>query len=173
METGVIVRHERAEDVAAVDALVREAFEGRPHEVELVRGLRVADSPAISRVAVEDGMVVGHAMVSPLRLEGSELSVLGLAPVAVAARRAGRGIGRLLTEDAIVQAEGSGAALVVVLGDPAFYGRFGFEPARTHRIEPPPGIPPGAFLIARLSSWNDAIAGRIAYPPIFEQTGTL
>jgi len=174
METEVTVRSEHDGDVAAVDALVGEAFDGRPNEVELIRALRVGDTPAISRVAVEDGTVVGHAMLSRLRLEGSEqVHVLGLAPVAVAAHRQGRGIGRLLTEDALAVAEGSGAAMVVILGDLDFYGRFGFAPARTHHIEPPPDVTPGAFLIARLSSCDDATAGRIVYPPIFTETGTL
>jgi putative acetyltransferase len=173
METGVTVRSEHPGDVAAVDALVGEAFEGRANEVALVRALRVADTPALSRVAVEDGTVVGHAMLSRLRLVGSEqVPVLGLAPMAVAAHRQGRGIGRLLTEDALVVAEASGAAMVIVLGDPAFYGRFGFALARTHHIEPPPDVAPGAFLMARLSSY-DGTAGHIAYPPIFTETGTL
>jgi putative acetyltransferase len=173
METAVTVRHEHPDDVATVDALVGAAFEGRPNEVALVRGLRSTEPPAISRLAVQDGAIVGHAMLSDLRLEGSERRVLGLAPVAVAPHRQGRGIGRVLTEDAVVTAERCRATMVVVLGDPAFYRRFGFEPAGAHGIEPPPGVAPDAFLIARLSSYDDTSAGRITYPLVFTETGTL
>jgi len=173
MDGAVTIRDERDDDTTAVDLLVGAAFDGRPNEVELVRGLRAGEPRALSRVAVHDGEVVGHAMLSRLRLEGSDINVLGLAPVAVAAHHQGQGIGKRLTEDAVTVAERSGAVMVVVLGDPAFYGRFGFEPAAAHGIAPPLGVAPGAFLVARLSSYDDTISGRIAYPAIFNDTGTL
>ena len=173
MDTEVTIRDEQADEADVVDELVGEAFGGRPNEVGLVRGLRATREPVISRVAVQDGQVVGHAMLSRLRLEGSEARLLGLAPVSVAARCQGRGVGGQLTKDALQMAEEAGAAIVVVLGDPAFYGRFGFRLASQHGIEPPMGVPPRAFMIVCLSAYDNSYAGRVVYPPVFIDTGTL
>lgn len=141
METELIVRDEGPADIGVVDQVVREAFDGRPNEVELVQGLRAATQPPISRVAVHSEHVVGHVMVSPLALEGSDASVVGLAPLSVAPRCQGRGIGTRLTDDALRVAEEAGASMIVVLGDPAYYRRFGFEPAGAVGVEAPAGVP--------------------------------
>src|SRR5580700_10071297 len=77
----MIIRDEHPSEADVVDALVGDAFGGRVNEVELVRGLRAGVPPARSRVAVEDGTLVGHAMLSAIGLEGTDASVLGLGPV--------------------------------------------------------------------------------------------
>jgi putative acetyltransferase len=173
VNAGITVRDEHPSEADVVDALVGDAFGGRANEVELVRGLRACVPPARSRVAVEDGTVVGHAMVSALGLEGTDASVLGLAPVSVAPASQGHGVGSRLTDDALRVAEDCGAALVVVLGDPAYYRRFGFRPAAGYGIEAPPGVWADALMVVCLSSYDDALVGRVVYPRVFTETGTL
>ncbi len=134
------IRDERPSDVDDVDRVVVDAFEGRANEVALVRALRSAVEPAISRVAVADGAVVGHVMVSPLAVHGSDARVVGLAPLAVAPAWQGRGVGSRLVTDILAVAERAGAEMVVVLGDFAYYSRFGFELAQGHGVDPPPGV---------------------------------
>ena len=158
-------------DWPAVDELVAQAFGGRPNEVELVRGLR--QGPAISRVALLDGRVVGHVMLSRVDLEGSKGGVLTLAPVSVLPAYQRRGVGSALVEDALARAEDAGEPLVVVLGEPGYYSRLGFEPAGAYGIVPPSGVPSPALQVKRLSRYEPSLRGRIVYPRVFRETGTI
>src|ERR1700733_7028388 len=115
MDGELRIRDERTGDVDDVDRLVGEAFDGRANEVALVRGLRAAADPAISRVAVSDATIVGHVMVSPLALQGSDARVVGLAPLSVAPASQGRGVGSRLVRDVLEVARRAGASMVVVL----------------------------------------------------------
>lgn len=173
MNAEITLRDEHEDDTDIVDVLVGEAFDGRHNEVALVRGLRSGGEPAISRVAVREGAIVGHAMVSLLGLEGSDILVLGLAPVSVVPLCQGTGIGTCLVQDAVALAGQCQAALLIVLGDPRYYGRFGFEPASQYGIEPPPGVPPRGLMAKGLSPLPRAPRGRVVYPPLFADTGTL
>ena len=172
MHPELITRHEHPTDIDDVDRLVGEAFGGRPNEVALVRRLRGAATP-ISLVAVYRATVVGHAMLSVLALEAHHERVLGLAPVSVSPGYQGRGIGSRLTRDCLSVAEAFGGAMVVVLGDPAYYGRFGFVSASRHGIEPPAEVPSGSFMVVCFSAHDEGARGRIIYPAVFRETGTL
>lgn len=116
------LRPEARADLPGLDALLRAAFGGGA-EAQLLRDLRQAGDLAASLVAHADGIPVGHAALSPL---AADRPALALAPVAVHPALQGRGIGSALVRAAL-QAAGDHA--VVVLGDPAFYARFGFRPA--------------------------------------------
>ena len=173
MDDELVIRDERPADVDDVDALVADAFEGRPNEVALVRALRSAHDPAISRVAVSGGNVVGHVMVSPLARQGSEARVVGLAPLSVAPAWQGRGVGSRLVTDILEVARRSGASMVVVLGDFAYYGRFGFEPARARGVEPPSGVSAESLSVVCFTASDAPGPGPIVYPDVFSDTGTL
>lgn len=116
------IRPESAGEYAAIDALLQDAFDG-PAEARLVRDLRDQGDLAISLVAEAGGMLLGHIALSPLT---GPVPALALAPVAVTPKAQGRGIGAALIRAAIAEA---GGTPVVVLGDPAYYSRFGFRPA--------------------------------------------
>ena len=122
-------------DADGVLAVVFDAFSspGRDgaEEVAIVRGTwdRCARPDRIELVAVDDGAVVGHVLAAPGRLDGHATAVAGVAPVCVAPAHQGRRIGSALVREVIRQAEARAWPLLVLLGDPAFYGRFGFEPA--------------------------------------------
>ena len=116
------IRPEAAADRPAIDALLRAAF-GGTDEARLVANLREAGDLPVSLLATAGGAILGHIALSPL---AAERPALALAPVAVTPGAQGRGIGAALVREALARA---GGAAVVVLGDPAYYGRFGFRPA--------------------------------------------
>lgn len=117
-----VLRPEVAADHAAIDALLRAAF-GGPVEARLVRALRDDGDLALSLLVEAEGVVLGHATLSPL---AAASPAYALAPLAVAPRMQGRGLGAALIRETVAWADGHP---VVVLGDPAYYGRFGFQPA--------------------------------------------
>ncbi len=82
---------------------------------------------AISIVASETDRVVGHIAFSPVGAGG--VTGLGLAPLAVRAAHRRRGIGALLVREGLAACDAHDAGYVVVLGDPAYYARFGFVTA--------------------------------------------
>ncbi|MEK9662517.1 MAG: N-acetyltransferase [Alphaproteobacteria bacterium] len=139
------VREAGAADAAAIDAILHTAFDSDV-EAGLVRDL-VADptaAPSLSLIAEDDaGTAVGHVLFSHVRIEGAA-GVRGaiLAPLAVVPGAQGKGAGRALVETGLRWLAAAGADLVFVLGDPAYYGRFGFAPAAPHGLAAPYTLPP-------------------------------
>lgn len=123
----VTVRAERPSDERAVDGVVRAAF-GRPDEAALVAALRRDARPFVSLVADREGSLIGHVACSPVTLDGRPLG-MGLAPVAVHPAHQRRGVGAALVRTALAACRDLGQRVVVVLGEPAYYARFGFRPA--------------------------------------------
>lgn len=124
------IRPATAADAAAVTSLVAGAF-GQEAEARLVERLRAGGRLACELVAEEEGAIVGHVAFSPVRIGEDEGSGRwwGLAPLAVAPTWQRRGIGSMLVRRGLDAAAGAGVTLIVVLGSPAYYGRFGFRPA--------------------------------------------
>lgn len=125
----------RPADERHVLAVVAEAFSDdtrdASEELDIVRGTWAAcdATELVEVVADDDGTVVGHALAAPGRLGGAVTAVAGVAPVCVAPTHQGRGIGSDLVRALVREAEARGWPLLVLLGDPAFYARFGFVPA--------------------------------------------
>lgn len=128
MALTLVVRKERPADIGPIRELVSAAFPS-PAEAALVDSLRAAGRLTISLVAVDDGSVVGHVAFSPIAVDGVTLG-LGLAPLAVRVDRRGRGVGAELVRGGLELCRNVAVGLVVVLGEPRYYARFGFEPAR-------------------------------------------
>ena len=116
------IRPEAAADRAAVHTLLCAAF-ATPAEAELVQALSHSGDVMFSLVAEQQGSIVGHVLLS--RLAGP-FGCLALAPVSVAPERQRQGIGSRLIEAAIAEAQDGGWRAIFVLGDPAYYSRFGF-----------------------------------------------
>jgi len=97
-------------------------------EADLVEQLVQDGDAVISIVAVENGRIVGHVLLSRMDVEadGGTLNAVGLAPVAVIPEMQRHGVGSALIEAAIADARRLGAEMIFVLGDTEFYGRFGF-----------------------------------------------
>lgn len=166
---GVRIRVERPDDIAAVHDVNVRAF-GRANEADLVDCLRSTDAwvPGLSFVAEDPtGAIVGHLLLSYVTLGGGAPRVLSLAPMAVVPESQGMGVGKRLVQAAIDAAETREEPLIVVLGHPWFYPRFGFEPASRARIEPPFAVSDHVFMVRRLTRWSPDIKGKISYPDCF------
>ncbi|WP_134680697.1 GNAT family N-acetyltransferase [Paracoccus ravus] len=140
------IRPEHPREGAAISALLRRAFDGED-EARLVENLRDHDDLALSLVADVAGTIIGHVAMSPLGAEGPAFA---LAPVAVHPALQGRGIGGALVRAAIATAPEHS---IVVLGDPAYYRRFGFAPvdlaspyAGPHLMARGPALPAGSTI---------------------------
>lgn len=126
----MLIRSETAADVAAIHRVLREAFPSES-EAALVASLRSNNHLRVSLVAEKDGEVVGYIAFSPVRFEPAHnsLHVLGLAPLAVLTSHQRQGIAAALVEQALDVCRNLNIDAVVVLGEPAYYCRFGFRPA--------------------------------------------
>jgi putative acetyltransferase len=139
----MLIRNEEPRDAAAIEQTIRNAFESAEHssgtEARIVAALRRAGALSVSLVAIEDEAVVGHVAVSPVVVADRE-DWYGLGPVAVRADRQRQGVGSRLVTRALDRIRERGAAGCVVLGDPGFYGKFGFvhDPDVTYADVPPP-----------------------------------
>jgi putative acetyltransferase len=121
----ITIRPETGLDVDTVRAIHEQAFP-TPAEARMVDLLRANGKASISLVAELEGQVVGHILFSPVTVSGSDSGGLGLAPVAILPAHQARGIGSRLIRDGLAQCRERGTPYAVVLGSPAFYGRFGF-----------------------------------------------
>lgn len=125
------IRDECPDERAAIRVITTAAFETAPHssgtESAIVDALRDAGALTLSLVAADEGEVVGHVAFSPVMIDGSDRDWYGLGPVSVRPDHQGRGIGRALVEAGLERLRGAGAHGCVVLGDPAYYARFGFR----------------------------------------------
>lgn len=161
MRTEAIIRDETERDHDAVHEIHRLAFAGE-EEARLVDALRHAGDVAISLVADHGENLVGHVLLS--RLE-APMHALALAPVGVRPDHQGRGIGSALIRRGLDRARRGGWAAVFVLGEPAYYGRFGFdvEAARGYAC----AYAGPHFMIKALGSERVPAFGPIAYPAPF------
>ena len=122
----MIVRLEQPADRDRSIAVERAAF-GTPEEASIVEAVR-DDPGSFALVADEHGEIVGHVQMS--RAWVGEAGVMALGPVGVLPQRQGRGIGSALVRGALEEASRRDELAVILLGTPAYYGRFGFAPAR-------------------------------------------
>ena len=175
----VRIRLETPGDEPGVRFVNRAAFSG-PEEAAIVDAIRAAAPDGWhSIVAVgapdsaADGIVVGHLLLSPCRVEGeggeTVATVLAIGPVAVLPELQFRGIGSALMAAAMSLAVARGAPALVLLGHPAYYPRFGFSSARGIGLEPPAAAwPDAAWMARRLPAWTEALRGTVRYPAAFE-----
>lgn len=125
------IRFEEPADVEAIRTVVTTAFTNAPHssgtEAAIVDALRGAGALAVSLVAEDEGEIVGYVAFSPVAINGEPTGWFGLGPVAVRGDRQRSGIGQALIRAGLGYLEERGARGCVVLGDPAYYARFGFR----------------------------------------------
>jgi len=130
----MLIRVEIPIDAPGIDALLRRSFDGEG-EARLIHDLREDGMLTLGVVATDDeGQVIGYAAFSPVAIDGEDRQWVGMAPVAVAEDYRGQGIARQLVYEGLDSLNEFGYAAVVVLGDPAFYERLGFEPASRYDL---------------------------------------
>lgn len=164
----MLIRTEIGVDAASIDTLLRRSFETSA-EAELVQQLREDGLLTLGVVATdEEGQVLGYAAFSPVTLNGEDRQWVGLAPLVVDESVRGQGLGKQLIYEGLDTLNEFGYAAVVVMGDPAYYGRLGFEPAARHQLRCRwPGTE-AAFQVYKLSDGAfDQIEGQIEFAAPF------
>ncbi len=160
------LRPERPDDAAEIRRLTDAAFRDAPHgdggEGALVDALRAASALTLSLVAEDGGALIGHVAFSPVTIAGAAGGWFGLGPVSVLPARQGEGIGGALIREGLARLKRDGGEGCVVLGDPAYYGRFGFRADGRLTL---PGFPPHYF--QSLCFGVEVPCGAVGYHPAF------
>ena len=160
------IRNETAADFPAIEAVTISAFLHAPHtghnEQLIVSELRRAGQLTVSLVAEAAGHVVGHVAVSPVSISDGAPGWFGLGPISVAPEYQGRSVGSRLMREALRILREKGAAGCVLLGDPGYYSRFGFQPDPNLILA---GVPPEYFQAVSFDSSRPR--GTVAYHSAF------
>ena len=163
------IRYEQPEDIAIIRQITKAAFAPKEYssqtEAAIVDALRDAGALTVSLVAVTAGEVVGHVALSPVTIDGKARRWYGLGPVSVRPDRQKEGIGGKLIREGLARLAKAGAKGCVVLGDPSYYRRFGFENDPGLRFEEAP-----AEHFMGLAFDGPAPSGRVAYHDGFNAT---
>ncbi len=163
------IRDEMPSDKAAIESVIAAAFRDMPYsrqtETFIMAALRRGGALTVSLVAEDEGHIVGQAAFSPVEIDGKPSDWYGAGPIAVAPERQRQGIGSALMEEGLGRLHDLGAGGCMLVGDPAWYPRFGFhnEPRLTL-----PGVPPEVFMI--LAFGKVVPAGEVAFHPAFAAT---
>jgi putative acetyltransferase len=162
------IRPEEPHDWPEIHALIEAAF-GQKAEADLVQRLR-ADGDLILSLTAEDGKPVGHVAFSRLALpDAPSMRACALAPLAVLPQRQRQGIGSALVREGVKRLMQEDMDLVLVLGEPSYYGRFGFTADLAKRLRTPYD---GPYLQAlALSERGKAAHGPAVYARAFAELG--
>jgi putative acetyltransferase len=172
----VLVRRELPGDAPAVADVHAEAFapmypDSAPIEPGLVDALRSSGEwlPPLSLVAEIDGVVVGHVCVTRATLGPGQLPALGLGPLGVREAHKRRGVGSALMHAVLGAADALDEGVVVLLGHPDYYPRFGFRPAAELGIDPE--VPEWAphFQARPLTAYRPQLRGTFRYAAPFAE----
>jgi putative acetyltransferase len=168
----MLIRRECSDDIEAIRTVTTRAFDGRPHsngsEPRLVDALRSDPGwiPTLSLVAELDGTVVGHVVCTRATISGRQ--ALGLGPLSVDPPRQRQGVGSALMHAVLGAADALGEPVVVLLGDPAYYHRFGFTLASEYGIDPPVAQWAPSFQVRALTTYQADLRGPFAYAAPFQ-----
>jgi putative acetyltransferase len=164
-----VVRPEQPGDIAAIHALHAASFP-TDAEARLVSLLRAAGHLPVSLVAEADGAVVGHVAFSPVVAATGAVGA-GLAPVAVLAPHRRQGIAARLIEAGLAACRSAGYGWAVVMGEPAYYSRFGFRPASAFGLSDEYGGGPAFQVVELVPAGLPSGAGLVRYAPEFASLG--
>jgi putative acetyltransferase len=162
----VRIREAQASDAQGIRGVHLAAFRDEGHVVADLALAMLSDEsarPILVLVAEAEKSVVGSIIFSSVRIPGSESGPSYiLAPLAVAPKMQGMGVGRQLIESGLIVLRKRGAELVFVLGDPRYYGRFGFRTG--HKVSAPYDLPyPEAWMCLPLGAVvPEEVAGQLA-----------
>lgn len=160
------IRLESPSDIDAIEAVTIAVFLHAPHtshtEQFIIRGLRAGGVLTISLVAELDAVILGHVAISPVTISDGTTGWYGLGPVSVLPEHQGKGIGSRLIQEALARLKDLRAQGCVVLGEPSYYQRFGFQ---THADLILPEVPAEYFMA--LGFTGKQPRGIVAYHPAF------
>lgn len=164
------IRPETPDDYESIKHVNQLAFPGSL-EAKLVDELRNGGHAIVSVVAVLDEVIVGHILFSPVSVEMNDgkTEVLSLAPMAVLPEYQRIGIGTALVEAGINECRKTTYTVVVVLGHPAFYPRFGFRSDLARSLSSPFGDGEAWMAMELVPKALHGISGTVVYPPPFRE----
>jgi predicted N-acetyltransferase YhbS len=174
----MIIRQEKEKDLKDVFCLIEKAFKKEQfsdgQEQFLVERLRKSTAfiPELSLVAEVEGEIVGHILLTKLKIknETNEFDSLALAPVSVLPEFQGKGIGGELIMKAHSKAKELGHKSVVLLGHANYYPRFGYEQANKFGIELPFDVPKENCMVIELKENGlKGVRGMVEYPKEFNE----
>ncbi len=174
----MIVREQQADDYEAIRHVYAEAFR-RPRfrqpqnpgslapEVGLFEALWEAGDaiPKFSFTALTDGGVVGHVTASQATVATDPVVAVG--PIGVLPEHQGTGIGSALMDALLAAADAADVPLILLLGAPRYYSRFGFRPAKDLGVIPPEPEWREGFQARPLTAYTESVAGQFQYAPAF------
>ena len=166
-QSALTIRPEQPTDVEAITHLTQAAFATMPYashtEQFIITALRRRAQLAVSLVALEANDLVGHVAISPVSISTGAVGWYGLGPLSVAPARQRHGIGTQLVRAALVALQQQQAQGCMLLGDPAYYGRFGFRPEAALAL---PGVPPAYFQVLLFT--DTVPTGTVRFDAAFE-----
>ena len=165
--TGFMVRPEGADDHEAIYSLNVAAFDGRTEEADLVDALREDGDLLLSLVAIENDEIVGHVAFSRVIIEapGGFEGGVALAPVGVSPDHQRREVGSRLIETGLETLRRRGETVVLVVGNPTYYTRFGFSVESGNHY---PSVYSGSHFMAMVvGDTTDPPVGPVSYPEAF------
>jgi putative acetyltransferase len=165
-----VVRPERPGDVSAIHAVHAASFP-TDTEARLVSRLRQARRLSVSLLAEADGSIVGHVAFSPVSTATGAVGA-GLAPIAVLESHRRQGIAAQLIEVGLVECRSQGFGWAVVLGEPAYYTRFGFRPAAAFGLSDEYGGGLAFQVVELIPGELPLGAGLVHYAPEFASLGS-
>jgi putative acetyltransferase len=163
-----LIRPETTADHDAIRHVNRLAF-GQDDEARLVDALREGGHVRASLVAVKEEQVVGHILFSdlPIVTGAGTVSSVALAPVAILPECQNQGIGSALVRRGLEVCKEQGHQLVIVVGHPHFYQRFGFSPELAAPLESPFSERESFMAVELIPGALGGVTGRVVYPPPF------
>lgn len=167
----MLIRTEAPADILVIDRLLKTTYDSEA-EARLVMSLRENSHLTLSLVACnDDGEVVGHVMFSPVTVNDQEYYWQGLAPLAIKEEYRCQGIGSRLIKEGLESLAELGYPVCVVLGNPDYYRRFGFEAAEKYGLSCEWDVPAGAFQVTEMIEHQlEGKSGLVRYCPEFSGT---
>lgn len=165
----MIIRDERPEDLEPIRKINRQAFKGEA-EVQLIDQLRRDGEIVLSLVALMNGEAVGHILFSELDslTHGGPIQAVTLAPMAVKPEFQEHGIGSALVERGLALCRELGYTVVIVLGHPDYYPRFGFSAEKAQALQSPYSMLGAAYMALELVPGAlEGVEGTVRYPAAF------
>lgn len=173
-----LIRPEMPADRRAVRGILAAAFgnvdaEGLNDEARLVDRLRDEGYARVSLVAEDDGRVIGHVMFSAVAIQFAivtprgALPALSLAPLAVAPDRQREGVGSALVRRGLDECRHTGWRIVVVIGQPDYYARFGFDRQLARALDDPFSAGDAFMALELRAGALDGVTGAVRYSPPF------
>jgi putative acetyltransferase len=167
LSRGTVIRRESAEDRSGVRSVNEAAF-GRPDEADLVEKLHAEGAVIGSLVAELSRQIAGHILFSRMWIDTAErpIPAAALAPLAVLPGWQRQGIGERLVRSGLDLLREQREKIVIVLGHPEYYPRFGFSCDKARALDSP--FPPHAFMAMELAAGAlEGVRGKVRYPASF------